>query len=177
MPAFTLTWRATFWPRLPVRHAAEHDLVHLLGLHAGTLQGFLHHGGAQVHGGHVLQAAAEGANSGTAAVDNIDFFHVHRPPDIFLDFPMQKHPSSKIIPPRLKKITYGNRGFLAILFIFQAIVLIILTNIIKRKRRGSRDRSNPGTPRAFYGWRKEQFFISGAQFSSTRKIFRAATPL
>ena len=55
--------------------AAEHQLVHLLRLHPGAGEHFLHHHGAHVGGGGVLQAAAEGADGGTTAVDNINFFH------------------------------------------------------------------------------------------------------
>ena len=55
--------------------AAEHQLVHLLRLHAGPGQGLLHHHGTQLGGGGVLQASAKGTDGGTAAVDHIDFFH------------------------------------------------------------------------------------------------------
>ena len=55
--------------------AAEHDLVHLLRLHAGAAQRLLDHGGAHLGGGGVLQASAKGTDGGTAAVDHIDFFH------------------------------------------------------------------------------------------------------
>ena len=55
--------------------AAEHDLVHLLGLHAGAVQRFLHHDGAHLGSGSVLQGAAKGTNGGSAAVDDIKLFH------------------------------------------------------------------------------------------------------
>ena len=55
--------------------AAEHQLVHLLGLHAGAVQSLFDHNGAQLSGGGVLQAAAEGADGGAAAVDDINFSH------------------------------------------------------------------------------------------------------
>ena len=55
--------------------AAEHQLVHLLRLHAGPVQSFLHHHGPQVGGRRIFQAAAERAHCRPAAVDNIDFFH------------------------------------------------------------------------------------------------------
>ena len=35
--------------------AAEHDLIHLLGLHTGTIQSFLDDDGAQLGGGNVLR--------------------------------------------------------------------------------------------------------------------------
>ena len=55
--------------------AAEHNLVYLLGLHAGAVEGFLHDHSAHLSGGHILQASAKGTDGGAAAVDNIDFFH------------------------------------------------------------------------------------------------------
>ena len=51
--------------------AAEHHLVHLLGLHVGPRQRLLDHDGAQVGGGGVLQASAKGAHRGAAAADHI----------------------------------------------------------------------------------------------------------
>ena len=51
--------------------AAEHDLIHVFGGDIGTLEGLLHHHGA----GGVLQGTAEGADSGTAAIDDIQIFH------------------------------------------------------------------------------------------------------
>ena len=35
--------------------AAEHNLVYLLGLHAGAVEGFLHDHSAHLSGGHILQ--------------------------------------------------------------------------------------------------------------------------
>ncbi len=55
--------------------AAEHDLVHVLRLHIGPVQGLLDDGGAQLGGGGVLQGPAEGADGGAAAVDDINFSH------------------------------------------------------------------------------------------------------
>ena len=55
--------------------AAEHDLVNVLGLHAGAIQSFLDDDSAQLDSGSVLQGAAKGADSGTAAVNDIDFSH------------------------------------------------------------------------------------------------------
>ena len=54
---------------------AEHQLVHLLGLHVAPLEHVLEHGRAQVGGGNVLQRPAKGTHGGTAAVDYIDFAH------------------------------------------------------------------------------------------------------
>ena len=51
--------------------AAEHHLVHLLGLHVGPRQRLLDHDGAQIGGGGVLQASAKGAHRGAAAADHI----------------------------------------------------------------------------------------------------------
>ena len=42
---------------------------------AGTVQSFLHHDGAHLSGGRVLQAAAERANGGSAAIHDIKIFH------------------------------------------------------------------------------------------------------
>ena len=64
--------------------AAEHDLVHVLGSDVGALQGLLDHDGAHLGSGGVLQGAAEGTNCGSAAIDDIQFFHV-----IFLLFFVQ----------------------------------------------------------------------------------------
>ena len=60
--------------------AAKHDLIHVLRLHTSAVQSFLDDNGTHLCGGGVLQASAKGANSGTAAVDNIDFFHSVLPP-------------------------------------------------------------------------------------------------
>ena len=55
--------------------AAEHDLVHVFGLHAGPVQGLFDDGGAQLGGGGVLQGPAEGTDGSAAAVDDINFSH------------------------------------------------------------------------------------------------------
>ena len=55
--------------------AAEHQLIHLLGLHAGAVQSFLNDDGAQIGSGGVLQGAAKRANSGSAAIHNVKIFH------------------------------------------------------------------------------------------------------
>ena len=55
--------------------AAKHDLIHLLGLHAGTVQSLFDDDGTQIDGRGVLQRAAEGTNRGSAAIHNIELFH------------------------------------------------------------------------------------------------------
>ena len=55
--------------------AAEHDLVNILGLDTGAVQGLLDDNSAELNGGGVLQGAAKRTDSGAAAVDNIDFSH------------------------------------------------------------------------------------------------------
>ena len=65
--------------------AAEHQLVHVLGSDVSALQGFLDNDSAHVHGGGVLQRATKGADSGTAAIYDIKFFHVDPPFCVFLD--------------------------------------------------------------------------------------------
>ena len=55
--------------------AAEHQLIHVLGSNVGPLQGLLHHDGAHLSGGGVLQGTAEGTDSGSAAVDDVQVFH------------------------------------------------------------------------------------------------------
>ena len=55
--------------------AAEHDLIHVFGGNIGALEGLLHHHGAHLGGRGVLQGTAEGADSGTAAIDDIQIFH------------------------------------------------------------------------------------------------------
>ena len=61
--------------------AAEHQLIDLLGLDACTVQSFFDDDRAHVSGVNALQASAEGADGGTAAIDNIDIFHWCFPPD------------------------------------------------------------------------------------------------
>ena len=51
--------------------AAEHQLVHLVGLQARPVEGFLHHDGAQVGRGGVGQGALKRADCGTAAADDV----------------------------------------------------------------------------------------------------------
>ena len=60
--------------------AAEHQLIHVLGSNVGTLQGLLDHDRAHLGGRSVLQGAAKGTDSGSAAVDNIQVFHEKLPP-------------------------------------------------------------------------------------------------
>ncbi|MPM80724.1 hypothetical protein SDC9_127774 [bioreactor metagenome] len=55
--------------------AAEHNLVHLLGLHARAVQGFLNHDGSKVGGGNALQGSAKRTDGCTAAIHDIKFFH------------------------------------------------------------------------------------------------------
>ena len=55
--------------------AAEHQLVNILGSDVGALQRFLNDDSAHLRGGSVLQGAAEGTDSGSAAIDNIQIFH------------------------------------------------------------------------------------------------------
>ena len=55
--------------------AAEHQLIDVLGSDVGTLEGFLDNDGAQLGGGGILQGTAKGADRGTAAIHNIEFFH------------------------------------------------------------------------------------------------------
>ena len=64
-------------------HTAEHQLVHVLGSDVSALQGFLDNDSAHVHGGGVLQRATKGADSGTAAIYDIKFFHVDPPFCVF----------------------------------------------------------------------------------------------
>ena len=60
--------------------AAEHQLVHVLRLQAGTLQrGFNHHC-AQLGGGGVGQTALKSAHRRAAAAGYVEFFHVVKPP-------------------------------------------------------------------------------------------------
>ena len=59
--------------------AAEHDLVHLLGLHAGTVQSLFDDDGTQIDGRGVLQRAAKGTNRGSAAIHNIKISHSINP--------------------------------------------------------------------------------------------------
>ena len=59
--------------------AAEHQLIDVLGSDIRALEGFLHDNGAELSGGGVLQGTAEGTNSGTAAIDDVQFFHVCSP--------------------------------------------------------------------------------------------------
>ena len=62
-------------PQASGEHAAEDDLVHVLGSHIGPLQGLLHDDSAHVHSGGVLQTSTKGTNSGTAAIHNVDISH------------------------------------------------------------------------------------------------------
>ena len=62
-------------PKTRGQNAAEHQLVHLLRLHAGAVQSLFDHDSAHLGGGGVLQAAAERADSGSAAADDIKIFH------------------------------------------------------------------------------------------------------
>ena len=55
--------------------AAEHQLVNILRSDVGALQRFLNDDSAHLRGGSVLQGAAEGTDSGSAAIDNIQIFH------------------------------------------------------------------------------------------------------
>ena len=55
--------------------AAEHNLIHVFGGDIGALEGLLHHHCAHLGGRGVLQGTAEGADSGTAAIDDIQIFH------------------------------------------------------------------------------------------------------
>ena len=55
--------------------AAEHQLIHILRSDTRALERFLDNDRTQVGGGGVLQGAAEGADSRTAAVNNIQIFH------------------------------------------------------------------------------------------------------
>ena len=55
--------------------AAEHQLIDVLGSDVGTLEGFLDNDGAQLGGGGILQGTAKGADRGTAAIHDIEFFH------------------------------------------------------------------------------------------------------
>ena len=59
--------------------AAEHHLIHVLRSHIGALEGLLHHDGAHLGGGGVLQGAAKRADSGTAAIHYIQILHVVPP--------------------------------------------------------------------------------------------------
>ena len=56
--------------------AAEHQLVHLLGLDTGAVHSFLDHDGTQIGSGNILQGATKGTDCGSAAIDNINFRHV-----------------------------------------------------------------------------------------------------
>ena len=59
--------------------AAEHQLIDILGSDIRALEGFLHDDGAELSGRGVLQGTAEGTDSGTAAVDDVQFFHLTSP--------------------------------------------------------------------------------------------------
>jgi len=59
--------------------AAKHDLIHLLGLHAGTVQSLFDDDGTQIDGRGVLQRAAKGTNRGSAAIHNIKISHSINP--------------------------------------------------------------------------------------------------
>ena len=56
--------------------ATEHQFIHLLGLDAGAVQGFLDHDGTQIGSGNILQGTTKGTDCGSAAIDNINFRHV-----------------------------------------------------------------------------------------------------
>ena len=70
-------------PRLPeaveiVIEAGQASISMLqrrIGGDIGALEGLLHHHGAHLGGRGVLQGTAEGADSGTAAIDDIQIFH------------------------------------------------------------------------------------------------------
>ena len=71
--------------------AAEHQLIDVLGSDVRALEGFLDNDGAELSGGGVLEGTAEGTDSGTAAVDDVQFFHLTSPltfvnPDESSDF-------------------------------------------------------------------------------------------
>ena len=55
--------------------AAEHHFINVLGSDVRALEGFLDNDGAQLGGGGILQGTAKGADRGTAAIHNIEFFH------------------------------------------------------------------------------------------------------
>ena len=57
------------------QNAAKHDLIHILGGNIGALERFLDDNGTHLGSRNVLQGPAERADSGTAAVHNIDFSH------------------------------------------------------------------------------------------------------
>ena len=57
------------------KDTAKHQLIHLFRMNSGPPEGFLHHNGAQIRGGNVLQGTAEGTHGGAAAIDDVDFFH------------------------------------------------------------------------------------------------------
>ncbi len=59
--------------------AAEHQLIDIFGGDVRALEGFLHDDGAELSGRGVLEGTAEGTDSGTAAVDDVQFFHVISP--------------------------------------------------------------------------------------------------
>jgi hypothetical protein len=59
--------------RLGVDHVAEHHVAHVLALDAGAGDGLLDHGGGQVDGGDVLQAAAKGSDGGAHTAGDDDF--------------------------------------------------------------------------------------------------------
>ena len=56
-------------------NAAHVHMVNLLGLHAGAVQSFLDHDGAQLSSGHICQSTAELANSSTAGAGQNNLFH------------------------------------------------------------------------------------------------------
>ena len=55
--------------------AAEHQLIDIFGSDVRALEGFLDNDGAQLGGGGILQGTAKGADRGTAAIHDIEFFH------------------------------------------------------------------------------------------------------
>ncbi len=54
-------------------HVAHHHMAHGVGRDAGARDGGLHGGGGELGVGHVLQAAAEGADGGAGGADDEDF--------------------------------------------------------------------------------------------------------
>ena len=56
-----------------VHHMAEHHVAYILAFHAGARQRFLDDQRAQFGGGHILEAAAKGANGRAHCADDDDF--------------------------------------------------------------------------------------------------------